>query len=110
MDHRMCRKYKEGSQMSDKIYRFREWHIPERMMPGIRRYIDQGIYPGDFLTKIFENDLVGALEEADEENLRNIQAYASYLYSKTPINCWGSEQIVKRWIALKRKQNYETPI
>lgn len=93
--------------MSDKFYRFQEWYIPERMMPEIKRYIEEGILPGDFLTKVFENDFVHALGQADEENLRNIQAYAAYLYNEVPMACRGSKEAMIEWVALKRKQNCE---
>ena len=41
-------------------YRFREFHIPLRMMPSIELYINQGIQPGDFLTAVICNDLASA--------------------------------------------------
>lgn len=88
--------------MPDKLYRFQEWYIPEGMMPGIKRYVDEGILPGGFLTRVFENDFVGALGRADKENLRNIQAYAAYLYNEAPAPCWGSKKAVETWIALKK--------
>lgn len=80
---------------------YRSYYIPLRMMPGIRRYIEDGIMPGDFLTAIFENDLVHSMGLADDENLENIPAYASYLYNEVPQSCWGSKKIVKDWIASK---------
>lgn len=85
-------------------YLFRQWYIPERMMHGIRRYIDHGIQPGDFLTAVFENNLLKSLSLADDENLKNIQAYASYLYNEAPSMCSGSKEKVEEWIKAKKKE------
>jgi hypothetical protein len=80
-------------------YRFRDFYIPERMMGGIRRYIDQGIPPGDFLTAIICNDLSEAVGRADDENLHNIPAYVSYFYNEAPRTCWHSAAAMEAWIA-----------
>ena len=42
-------------------YRFNDYYIPDRMMDGIRRYIEQGIHPGHFLTAVIMNDLAEAV-------------------------------------------------
>jgi hypothetical protein len=79
-------------------YRFREFYIPERMMGGLERYIAAGIPPGDFLTAVIENDLSEACGRADDENLRNLPAFAAYLYSQAPSDCWGSPATMKAWL------------
>lgn len=103
--HPICTMGKKGDTAPKEQlpYMFRDWYIPERMMPGIRRYIDHGIKPGRFLTAVFENNLTEALAQADEENLKNIQAYAAYLYNETPIACHGSKETVEKWIVFKKK-------
>ena len=86
------------------VYKFREFYIPERMMGGITRYVEQGIPPGDFLTAIIENNLSEAVGRADDENIRNIPAYVAYFYNKTPSPCWGSRQAMKSWLEQFRNQ------
>jgi len=81
-----------------KEYRFRTWYIPARMFHGIRNYVVNGIKPGNFLTAVFENDLVEAVGRADEENLKNLPAYAAYLYNELPPSVWGSKEKVKAHI------------
>ncbi len=76
----------------------REFYIPSRMMPGIKRYIEERILPGDFLRAVICNNLKEAVMYADGENISNLPAYASYFYSHTPIACWGSEEKMKAWI------------
>jgi hypothetical protein len=79
-------------------YKFYRWEIPDRMMEPIRRYIENGIKPGDFLTAVIENNLSEAVGNADYENLENLQAFVGYFYNKAPAACWGSPEKVKKWI------------
>lgn len=78
-------------------YHFREFYVPDRMVSGIENWVLYGIKPGGFLTAILENDLRAACEYADEENLKNIPAFISYLYNAAPASCWGSIANVKAW-------------
>lgn len=79
-------------------YRFRSFEIRDDMVAGIRRYVDEFITPGSFLQAIIENDLKTAIEQADEENLRNIPAFVSYFYNETPRECWGSREKMLAWL------------
>lgn len=72
--------------------------IPERMHDGIVRYVVRGVGTGGFLKCVFENDLVGAAIRADDENLRLLGEYGKLLVNACPPGCWGSAEIVKRWI------------
>ena len=84
-------------------YTFRNFYIPDRMMGGLKRYIEDGTEPGGFLTAVLENDLERAVSNADEENMANLPAYVAYLYNEAPMGCWGSR---KRVIAhMNRKAN-----
>lgn len=76
-----------------------DYQIPQRMMPGIRRYIEQGIEPGGFLTAVICNDLKEAVGRADDENLRNLPAFVSYFYNDVPSTCWGSPERFSAWLA-----------
>jgi len=79
------------------MYEFRGFHIPDYMMDGIERYVNDGIPPGGFLTAIITNDLHGAVSAADDENIKNIPAYVAYFYNKTPAACWGSIAAMNAW-------------
>lgn len=88
-------------------YYFRAFHIPERMMGGITRYIEEGVIPGDFLQAVITNDLRRAVEMADEENMFNLPAFVSYFYNHGPISCWGSMERMQEWAALGGKRGAE---
>jgi len=80
-------------------YKFNQFYIPDRMMPGINWYIENGIKPGDFLTAVICNDLREAVGRADDENMQNLTAFVGYFYNEAPGRCWGSPEKMKEWIA-----------
>ena len=79
-------------------YRFQQFHIPDRMMGAVRRYIEDGTPPGDFLTAVIRNDLKEACGRADEENIGNLPAYVAYFYNEAPASCWGSPEKMRDWM------------
>ena len=79
-------------------YTFREWRVPDHMVGSIRRYIEQGIPPGDFLTAVLDNNLKEAMGRADDENLRNLPAILAYFYNEAPGLCWGSPEKRRVWV------------
>lgn len=80
-----------------KLYDFRGYTIPARMMGGLERWIEKGILPGEFLQAVLENNLFAAAGRADSENMFNLPAYCAFLYNECPSNCFGSPEIVKAW-------------
>ena len=99
------------------MYRYDKYYIPGRMMGGIRRYVQYGIIPGDFLQAVISNNLVEAVKKADYGNIDNLPAYASYLHEEVPSNIWGSKEIMLKYskdkqgeIEQKRKELEEEGI
>ena len=86
------------------MHRFKEFHIRDQMMSGIRLYIDEGELPGNFLRAVICNDLRMAVGYADEGNLRNIPAFVDYFYNVAPKDCWGSEERMLAWIKYKNSE------
>lgn len=80
------------------MYTFRHWYIPARMEEPLRRYIDNGIKPGDFLTAVICNDFAEICRRADDENLNNLPAYAAYFYNEAPSLAHGSKERMNEWI------------
>ena len=87
-----------------KRYEFQRYYIPERMMGGIKRYVENHIEPGHFLTAVFQNNLSEAVGRADEENMANLPAYAAYLYNEVPSSCHGSPENVRQWLNHKGEE------
>ena len=91
--------------MSDGMeYVFKEFIIPEYMHSGIELYVKMGVRPGNFFMQVLCNNLVEAVAAADKENMRNLPAYANYLYNYLPHDAWGSEKVVLEWMTKKQKE------
>jgi hypothetical protein len=86
------------------MYTFRDFYIPERMMSGLARYVNDHVLPGGFLQAVLRNDLTDAVCRADDENLANIPAFVGYLYNEAPGMCWGSPAAVAAWIAQRQQE------
>lgn len=83
---------------NEKLYKFQGFHIPEYMMGGIKRYIEDGIKPGSFLSAVIQNNFSGACMCADSENIQNLPAYAAYFYWEVLSEAWGSKEKMEKWI------------
>lgn len=86
------------------MYQFQKYHIPDRMMGGIERYVEHGVIPGDFLQSVICNNLKDAVGYADDENIDNLPAYIAYFYNAAPANCWGSNKRMLEWAKLLEKK------
>lgn len=81
------------------MYEWNSFYIPERMMEGIRDYIERKAEPGEFLAAIIRNDgLREVVGRADDENMRNLPAFVEYFYNHAPWDCWGSREKMEKWI------------
>jgi hypothetical protein len=68
----------------------------------MRRYLEQGILPGDFLRAVLRNDLVNAMERADDECAAAMRDIAQFLELEVPYLAWGSEEKVQAWADLRK--------
>jgi len=93
VEQRMASKPKESPDYIAKLVM-----LPEHMRGGMRRYIERGIPPGQFMQRLLENDFMGAIGRADDENVRALKAYSVYLYNYCPSGCYGSPERVDAWI------------
>lgn len=89
------------------MYTFNEFYIQDHMMEAIKRYVEDGIKPGDFLTAVICNDLKEAVWRADEKNMKNLLAFVAYFYNEVTATIWGNEEMMKDWIELKQKEREE---
>jgi len=79
-------------------YPYRDWAIPEPMLGAIDRYLNHRIPPGGFWRAVLANDFVGVCGEADDDNIRNLPAYAAFLHNEMPAVAWGNPQSVREWV------------
>lgn len=73
-------------------YEFNGFFVRDEMEAALRRYVEDGLIPGDFLQSVICNDLVEACGRADYVNIQNLPAFAAYLYNEMPATSWGSRE------------------
>ncbi len=86
--------------------------LPERLRGGMRRYVEDGIPPGDFLQACLANDLVEAIGRADTKEGFYVHAVVMFLYNElpsrsSPISIWGSREAIGRHIMAKLEAREE---
>lgn len=79
-------------------------NLPDYMVEGLIRYIEDGIVPGSFLQAVLRNDLRDACARADAANRFLIWEYVNVLWNYTPSDCWGSPEKVQRWIEAREQE------
>lgn len=72
--------------------------LPEHIRGGVKRYIEQGIRPGDFLQAVISNKLKESFERADDINRYEMFKIVLFFYNEAPLSCWKSEDSMNRWI------------
>ena len=77
-------------------------NLPERLQPGMRRYVEDGGDVGNFLTAVLSNDLRNTLRHADATNLKLLTEIVGWLHWEVPDYCWGSVEAVKTWKKTRR--------
>jgi len=80
------------------------YFIPDYMIGGIDRYVNEGIIPGGFLSAVICNDLKETFGQADDINFHNVPAYVNYFYNYAPSACWGSKEKMFAWEKLHKER------
>lgn len=79
--------------------------IPAHTKAALDRYVNDRILPGGFLTAVLTNDLFGAVGYADSTNLAALPDIVRYVYNELPSGCWGSRDVMWKWINEKFYDN-----
>ena len=75
--------------------------IPATTLRALDLYVNEHIRPGGFLYAVLTNDLFGAISRADIANGDAIRDICLYIYNELPADCWGSRDVVRRYLAQK---------
>jgi hypothetical protein len=65
---------------------------------AVRRYVESGKEPGDFLRAVLGDSLSRAVGRADAKNKELLEEWVLFVYNELPASCWGSEQAVEQWM------------
>ena len=71
---------------------------------AIRRYIFDGVQPGHFLTEVIQDNLFGAVAQADENSMKSLRTITQLFYNRCPSQCWGSEKKMKTWVSMSEME------
>ena len=84
--------------------------LPEGLQGGMQLYVEEGIKAGSFLTACLENDLIGAINRADPDNLTRLQDIVKWINWEIPHDCWGSKEKVAKWLGKRFASDGEKTI
>ena len=89
-------------QIEDLPNRFNE--IPDQTLVSLKRYVENGARPGDFLESVLCNDLTRAARAADANNGRSLVDIALFIHCNLPSHIWGNLHAVQSWIRQQDNQ------
>lgn len=72
---------------------------PDSTRARIDDYVTHGRGVGGFLRAVLENDLMHAVQFADDENLVALPHIVAYITDRVPVRAWGSERAVTAHLA-----------
>jgi hypothetical protein len=81
--------------------------LPEGARSRLRRYIEEGYGASlsTFYRAVLSNDLIGAIQGGDAENIAALAAFVEYLTAYAPAGCYGNAAKVQDWRGLSRERN-----
>ena len=72
--------------------------VPESIVDDLNAYVKERTISSSFLLACLENNLMGAISQADANNLKCLVSIMRYIYWELPGNCWGSKEKVAAWL------------
>jgi hypothetical protein len=71
--------------------------IPDHLRVSLKRYVNEGRVPGDFLVGILSNDLKMAVDSSNGELFSQVPAITAFINLYLPEHCYGSDERVTFW-------------
>lgn len=72
-------------------------NIPDAILLAINNHVLRGQNCGHFVTAVLSNDLIEAVNRADDECCKCLRSIIRYLYNRCPSECWGSKKKMEEW-------------
>jgi hypothetical protein len=79
---------------------------PSHLRESLNEYVLRGRETGGFLRFVLENNLQGAISNADHANLRLLPHIVAWVHDNVPSNTWGSPEKVRAHLVKKRKEMF----
>ena len=77
--------------------------LPAHIRYSMKRYIEDGVRPGDFLTAVICDKLVDSFVKADDVNIACMFEIAGFMYNEAPSVCRGSKEKLEAWMKQQKK-------
>lgn len=71
--------------------------VPTHLQQRLRRWVEEGIRPGGFLSAVLANDLMAAASRGDELSLVGLPVLCRFLREHAPEGSFGSPRVVENW-------------
>ena len=81
-----------------------DYAIPDTLTEGLERYLCDHIVPGSFLLAVLSNDLLEAVNRADEDSRRALSDLVVFLVNNAPAAAWGSPERVRIWLEARPRR------
>lgn len=67
----------------------------EMFKQGIKRYVEEKVMPGEFLSSILANDLQAAFARADNAGLKALRALVMFVHNYVPSPICGNWRVLQ---------------
>lgn len=74
------------------------YSLPTVTKDSLQLYVESRCHPGGFLFAVLSNDLMGAMDRADDHNREALFEICQFIYNELPNGCHGSPMAVARWL------------
>jgi hypothetical protein len=75
-----------------------KYGVPERIVRGIKAYVEERRPVGHFLQAVIQNDLSEAINRADYEVALCLQGIVRIFYNQVPGIAWKSKERYEAWL------------
>lgn len=82
--------------------------IKDTTKTSLRLFVENGVYPGNFLYRVLSNQLMESIIAADSHNKKHISDIVNYIYKHIPCASYGSNKKVDEWMNKKHKVRNDT--
>lgn len=74
---------------------------------SLEQYIERRLPPCHFLLCFMANNLLMAVQAADDDNILRFKEIAAWLEKYAPVECYGSPEKVSKWLRGRHKPRTE---
>jgi hypothetical protein len=71
--------------------------IPAPIRIELTAWVQDGVWPGDFLVAVLSNDLLATVAFEDQFDSKYMKALCVFIYNHMPVDSWGSPKKLRDW-------------